>query len=184
MKRFKKDISVWVIVCLLFVIILLVYNQLDVDMQEEEPTEDMPSDTELHPLVAEKTDQLIETAAEEDIQIVITETVRTMEQQEKLYAQGRTAEGDIVTYARPGEAYHNYGLAVDFAIENRNGEVIWDTSYDGNNNGKSDWMEVVDIAKELGFEWGGDWYGFKDYPHLQMTFGLRIEQLQRGERPD
>jgi len=41
--------------------------------------------------------------------------------------------------------------------------------YDGNNNNQSDWMEVVDIAKNLGFEWGGDWQGFKDYPHFQMS---------------
>ncbi|MDR7245749.1 hypothetical protein J2W47_004872 [Priestia megaterium] len=41
--------------------------------------------------------------------------------------------------------------------------------YDGNNNNKSDWMEVVAIAKNLGFEWGEDWQGFKDYPHFQMS---------------
>ncbi len=40
--------------------------------------------------------------------------------------------------------------------------------YDGNQNGKSDWLEVVEIAKTLGFEWGGDWKRFKDYPHLEM----------------
>lgn len=51
--------------------------------------------------------------------------------------------------------------------------------YDGNDNGKSDWMEVVSIAKDLGFEWGGDWSGFKDYPHLQMTFGLSLRELQQ-----
>ncbi len=55
--------------------------------------------------------------------------------------------------------------------------------YDGNNNGKSDWMEVVEIAKDLGFSWGGDFTRFKDYPHLQMDFGLSIRDLQRGKRP-
>lgn len=39
------------------------------------------------------------------------------------------------------------------------------------------------LAKQLGFEWGGDWTSFKDYPHLQMTFGLTTAQLQAGKRP-
>ncbi len=39
------------------------------------------------------------------------------------------------------------------------------------------------IAKELGFEWGGDWDHFKDYPHLEMRFGLTINELKRGKRP-
>lgn len=56
-------------------------------------------------------------------------------------------------------------------------------TFDDNGNGKSDWLEVVDIAKELGFQWGGDWQDFKDYPHLQMNFGRSIHDLQSGESP-
>jgi peptidoglycan LD-endopeptidase CwlK len=52
--------------------------------------------------------------------------------------------------------------------------------YDGNQNNKQDWLEVVDRAKELGFDWGGDWAAFKDYPHLQMDFGISLRELQRG----
>jgi len=40
---------------------------------------------------------------------------RTMEEQAALYAIGRTAPGKIVTKARPGESYHNHGLAYDWA---------------------------------------------------------------------
>ena len=84
-----------------------------------------------------------------------------------------------MTNAKGGESYHNYGLAVDFAVE-ADGEVIWDVSYDGNDNGKSDWEEVAEIAKDLGFTWGGEWEEFKDYPHLQMDFDTSIRDLQRG----
>ncbi|MNY82762.1 Peptidoglycan L-alanyl-D-glutamate endopeptidase CwlK precursor [compost metagenome] len=56
-------------------------------------------------------------------------------------------------------------------------------TYDGNGNGESDWMEVVSIAKGLGFTWGGDWENFPDYPHLQMDFGYTIRQLKSGLRP-
>jgi peptidoglycan LD-endopeptidase CwlK len=68
-------------------------------------------------------------------------------------------------------------------LQLENGNVIWDIEYDGNGNGQSDWFEVAEIAKELGFQWGGDWRGFKDYPHLQMDFGLTIDDLQKGKRP-
>ncbi|MBP3040336.1 M15 family metallopeptidase [Bacillaceae bacterium Marseille-Q3522] len=127
-----------------------------------------PRPTGLHPVVAENRDKLVERANAIGISIVITDDFRSFEEQDKLYAQGRTTEGNIVTNAEAGESLHNYGLAIDFALQLASGEVIWDMEYDGNHNGKSDWLEVVDIAKELGFEWGGDWSGFKDYPHLQM----------------
>jgi peptidoglycan L-alanyl-D-glutamate endopeptidase CwlK len=39
---------------------------------------------------------------------------RTMEEQTALYAIGRTSLGKIVTKARAGESYHNYGLAFDW----------------------------------------------------------------------
>ncbi|GAE93461.1 endolysin [Gracilibacillus boraciitolerans JCM 21714] len=64
--------------------------------------------------------------------------------------------------------------------------MIWDLEYDGNQNGQSDWMEVVEIAKLLGFSWGGgDFTRFSDYPHLQMDFGLSITELKwGGKRPE
>lgn len=138
----------------------------------------------LHPVVEEKTNQLQQQAAEKGISIVITDGFRSAEDQDKLYEKGRSTEGTIVTYAKGGESYHNFGLAVDFAIKIPSGDVIWDMSYDGNGNSIPDWTEVVSLAKGLGFEWGGDWARFKDYPHLQMDFGLSIAALQRGERPE
>ncbi|MFS0674997.1 M15 family metallopeptidase [Ornithinibacillus sp. 179-J 7C1 HS] len=144
---------------------------------------DAPMPTELHPIVAKNTEILVESAKEIGISIVITESIRSLERQETLYEQGRTSEGSIVTYAKAGESFHNYGLAIDFAIEDSKGNLAWDITYDGNKNNVPDWNEVASIAKELGFEWGGDWRGFQDYPHLQMTFGLSIHQLQLGFRP-
>ncbi|MDR7079801.1 peptidoglycan L-alanyl-D-glutamate endopeptidase CwlK [Neobacillus niacini] len=139
--------------------------------------------TELHPIVRERSDQLVQQSAAKGIVIMITDDFRSSEDQDRLYEKGRTAEGNIVTHAKGGESYHNFGLAVDFAIKTPTEEVIWDMQYDGNQNGKGDWNEVVELAKALGFEWGGDWSQFKDYPHLQMNFGLTLAELQNGERP-
>ncbi|QUW23861.1 M15 family metallopeptidase [Sporosarcina sp. Marseille-Q4063] len=139
--------------------------------------------TELHPIVAEKVGILIEKTAEQKIKILITDDYRSYEEQDKLYDKGRRTSGKVVTHAVGGESFHNFGLAVDFALQLENGNVIWDIEYDGNRNGQSDWFEVAEIAKELGFQWGGDWRGFKDYPHLQMDFDLTINDLQEGKRP-
>ncbi|MGM7723086.1 M15 family metallopeptidase [Metabacillus sp. Hm71] len=137
----------------------------------------------LHPIVAKKVEVLKEKTAEKEITILITDDYRSFEEQDKLYDKGRRTPGKVVTHLEGGESYHNYGLAVDFALQLENGNVIWDTEYDGNGNGQSDWFEVAEFAKELGFHWGGDWNGFKDYPHLQMDFGLTINDLQEGKRP-
>ncbi|MFC7373501.1 M15 family metallopeptidase [Fictibacillus iocasae] len=139
----------------------------------------------MHPVVAEKRDQLVREAAKKGIPIMITSDFRSAAEQEELYAKGRTKPGSIVTHADAGESYHNYGLAFDFALQNEAGEAVWDLERDGNKNGKSDWMEVADIGKDLGFEWGGgEIFGdFKDYPHFQMDFGLSIYELQLGRRP-
>ncbi len=145
---------------------------------------DIQTPTQLHPVVENYQDELIEQAKAKGIDIIITDDFRTIEVQDSLYKRGRTTEGNIVTNVKGGNSYHNYGLAIDFALKLNNGDVIWDLSYDGNNNGEADWMEVVEIAKELGFEWGGDWKSFKDYPHLQMDFGLSIWELKRGKRPE
>lgn len=143
----------------------------------------VPMPDSLHPIVQERSEQLVEMAAAKGIGILITDGFRSVEEQDQLYKKGRTVHGSIVTHAKGGESYHNFGLAVDFAIKLPSGDVIWDMQYDGNGNGVTDWNEVADMAKDLGFEWGGDWEGFKDYPHLQMDFGLAISELQRGKRP-
>ncbi|WP_407690672.1 M15 family metallopeptidase [Salinibacillus xinjiangensis] len=176
MNSIKKNLSrLLILVAIGFVIVIFIDYLIDL--------KNTPMPDRLHPVVAEKRDTLISQAKEKGISILITDDFRTVEKQNRLYEQGRSEEGNIVTYAKGGSSYHNYGLAIDFAIQLENGHVIWDLQYDGNENGHSDWMEVVDLAKNLGFEWGGDWESFKDYPHLQIDFGLSIRELQWGKRP-
>lgn len=104
-----------------------------------------------------------------------THTLRTFAEQSALYSQGRTTKGSIITKAKAGFSYHNYGLAVDIVIiDGKN--LHWDVKKDFDGDGKSDWMEVVQIFKEYGWEWGGDWK-FYDAPHFQKTFGYSVRQL-------
>ncbi|MFD2627260.1 M15 family metallopeptidase [Oceanobacillus kapialis] len=181
MRNTTSIFSTWIIIILFLVLLFTLYNQQNKKYEHQGKDASIPS--ELHPLVEEQIDKVIEEAEKINIEVVITDTLRTFEEQEALYEQGRTTEGNIVTHAEGGESYHNYGLAIDYALSDQDGDIIWDIAYDGNNNGERDWFEVANIAKDLGFEWGGDWENFKDYPHLQMTFGLSIRELQNGLRP-
>jgi peptidoglycan L-alanyl-D-glutamate endopeptidase CwlK len=110
-------------------------------------------------------------------------TLRSFKLQDELYAQGRTKPGKIVTNAKGGQSYHNYGLAIDIVLlVDKNGDgtfetASWQTNVDFDGDGVSDWMEVVKIFKMYGWEWGGDWK-FTDMPHFQKTFGKSIKQLQ------
>jgi peptidoglycan LD-endopeptidase CwlK len=107
----------------------------------------------------------------------VTFTLRTFAEQQALYEQGRTKPGDIVTNAKPGSSYHNYGLALDFALIIDGKTASWNTLKDFDGDRISDWMEVVNIFKAAGWEWGGDWHSIIDKPHLEKRFGLHWSQL-------
>lgn len=99
----------------------------------------------------------------------IDQTYRTFAESDKLYQQGRTTPGEIISNAQAGQSYHNYGLALDFHLQ-VNGSDNWTVDHD--------WMTVVNIFKSHGFTWGGDFAGnFKDYPHLEMRFGYNWRDL-------
>ena len=40
-------------------------------------------------------------------------------------------------------------------------------------------MEVINIFKSNGWEWGGDWKSIKDKPHVQKTFGHTWQDLYK-----
>lgn len=112
-----------------------------------------------------------------------THTLRTFQEQNDLYAIGRTKKGRRVTNARGGQSYHNYGLAIDICLlvdKDGNGTyetAVWDTKADFDNDKIADWQEIVAIFKRYGWTWGGDWR-FTDPPHFQKTFGKSIADLQ------
>ena len=102
-------------------------------------------------------------------------TLRTFAEQNVLYAQGRTKPGSIVTNAKGGLSYHNYGMAIDIVLI-ANGAASWDSAKDFDADGKADWMEVVAIFKQFGWEAGIDWK-FRDAPHFQKSLGYSVRQL-------
>lgn len=121
---------------------------------------------ELYPALAEKIRQMAEALAAEGIYIRVTQGLRTVAEQDALYAQGRTAPGKIVTNCPGGHSYHNYGLAADCCPSTHGpGEPFapdWNESHPA-------WKRMVQAGEAVGLNCGADWEHFKDVPHFQMT---------------
>jgi peptidoglycan LD-endopeptidase CwlK len=120
----------------------------------------------LQPKAAELATQLIEKAKEKGIIIKVISGLRTIEDQNALYEQGRTKPGPIVTTARGGQSIHNTGLAFDIGVF-RNDKFIGDDSDPA-------YTTVGEIGKSLGLEWGGDWKTIADRPHFQTKDALDV----------
>lgn len=98
----------------------------------------------------------------------ITQGVRTAEEQNKLYQQGRITPGKIVTNCDGYKIKSNHqtkddglGHAGDIAVLVNN-KITWEEKY---------YKEVAISARILmqkyNIEWGGDWKNFKDLPHFE-----------------
>ncbi len=125
--------------------------------------------TALHPRLQTKAALLKEECEKQGISILFSECLRTKAEQDALYAQGRTAPGNIVTNAK-GSTYssqHQWGIAIDFYI-NMDVDGDGDKKDDAFNNSTGLFGRVGAIAKSIGLGWGGDWTSFKDRPHLYL----------------
>lgn len=136
----------------------------------------------LHPLIREDAIKAYQEAVKltpVGVHPFIVQTLRTFEEQDLLYQKGRTRPGPKVTNAKPGSSFHQYGLAIDFCLE-VNGKLKWEVN--------KDWMIVVECFKKYNFTWGGDWRSFKDFPHVEKTFGYTWKELlaiyKAGQRED
>ena len=132
--------------------------------------------TLLHPKVQELAKKLVDECAKKGLLIKITETMRTKEEQNALYAKGRTAPGNIVTKVQYPSSNHNWGIAFDFCRNDGTG------AYEIKGNF---FQKVGEIGKSLGLSWGGDFKSFKDMPHFEYTkFGNWRELQAKYKTPE
>lgn len=114
-----------------------------------------------HPRLQKLAAQLLEECSRQGLKIKIGETLRTMAEQDDLYAQGRTKPGNIVTNA-PGSSYssyHQWGTAFDIYRDDGQGAY----------NVSGQFFEKVgEIGVSIGLEWGGNWKSIVDKPHFQL----------------
>lgn len=125
----------------------------------------------LHPKLRGEVATILSEIQAKGVSIRITQGLRTFEEQANIYAQGRTLPGKIVSNAKAGSSFHNYGTAIDFCLLHKDGSVSFSMNEDLDQDKKFDWMEVVEIFKSHGWSWGGDWIHSKDTPHFEKVFG-------------
>lgn len=136
--------------------------------------------SDLHPKVRALAEKLLQVAEANGHRVIVTSTLRTFDEQASLYAQGRTMPGKIVTNAKPGDSFHNWGLAFDVAII-RDGRATWDAKVDVDDDRIPDYEEVGKLGESIGLEWGGRFH-LVDMPHFQFTGGLTLRDLRLGKR--
>lgn len=121
----------------------------------------------LHPKAIPVFTSFIEKAENDlDIIIRITDGFRSFDEQTKLYARGRTEKGPVLTNAKAGQSYHNYGLAIDLVImENNQPNYGYDNS------------KIYEIGKEYTITWGGNFPHLADRPHFELSFGHSTKEL-------
>lgn len=122
---------------------------------------------ELHGSVRPMAREFLNLSEAEGFKLRITHAYRSSQEQDALYAKGRTAPGKIVTNAPGGFSFHNFRLAFDV--------------YDHKLGWSTNWDRLGQIGIEVGLEWGDR--GFVDKPHFQYRGGLSLKQVQHGERP-
>ncbi len=121
----------------------------------------------------------LERCSRRGVEVLVYCTYRSRDEQDALYAIGRTKPGKIKTNARGGYSWHNFRRAID-AVPMVYGKPDW-TYADLDNDKVPDeywWRVMVEEAKAVGLEWAGNWKSFKEFVHFQYTGGLTLEQAR------
>lgn len=119
----------------------------------------------IHPMLQSKLEVLVNNVKKKcGFRIEFSTGYRSHQEQDKLYAKGRTSPGKIVTNARGGYSQHNWGIAADFYIIRDCPD--WKNKIYDNSDGA--FNRVGELAQELGLGWGGTWKSFVDLPHLYL----------------
>ncbi|MCF8373941.1 MAG: M15 family metallopeptidase [Bacteroidales bacterium] len=148
---------------------------------------------DLVPQVKENALSVIKRCKDSSFDLLIYCTLRSLQEQAKLYRQSRPiseinvkiekfrnrgfnfladilvevgpCSGPHVTNAGPGESWHNYAEAWD-AVPMVNGKPAWNYM-----DAKEQWDAYGEAVRQIGMEWAGDWTSFREFPHAQLRSG-------------
>lgn len=125
---------------------------------------------QLLPQIQNYADRAIRAANELlDLELFITESYRTPERQNELYAQGRTTPGKIVTYLKSTQSMHVQRRAFDL-VDKQKGYNL-------------DWAAIGKIIKSYGWFHGRDFGdGFVDNPHFEWRGNMPANEKPTEER--
>jgi peptidoglycan L-alanyl-D-glutamate endopeptidase CwlK len=148
--------------------------------------------TDCHPVLQSLVQRFLENCTRAGLDVLITCTWRSPEEQSALYAQGRTKPGKIVTNAQAGQSAHNYvlnGLPAALAIDVvplRNGKPVWGLAGDGIDDNPADderddlelWQQVVKAGEDAGLVSASRWPSFREYPHFEHARWREIKAVK------
>jgi len=119
------------------------------------------------------------------VRCVLTSACRTTDEQVALFAQGRESlesvnEKRSKAFLKPlaaednsyvitkcdginNKSNHQSGLAIDVVPLDSRNNPYWPP------NSSFSWVTIAVTMKKYGFNWGGDWKQFPDYPHYEMS---------------
>jgi len=95
--------------------------------------------------------------------------IRTIEEQDLLWAQGRQTPGKTVTNAKGGQSPHNYGCASDWTTW-EGSQPLWPRSTD------KVWALYEDTCDKIGLRWGGG-FAALDCPHNELSLSCRWSRV-------
>jgi len=114
-----------------------------------------------------------------ELTVRIISGTRTYAEQNHLFAIGRSIELDRgpVTKAQGGHSNHNFGIAWDVGIFDREGYY-----YRGQTSEEEKAYGALGalINREMPqLEWGGNWKSFPDKPHYQLRVAADVDGVRR-----
>jgi peptidoglycan L-alanyl-D-glutamate endopeptidase CwlK len=127
--------------------------------------------SEVMPVLQDKIHELATVLKPQGIELEVIEGLRSWQESDVLFQEGRTLRNGlwvitdvrkVVTNARGGQSWHNYGLAVDVAPEVIDGRIDWNGSH-------YQWVAMEKEARVLGLTCGADFKRLIDCPHAQLS---------------
>lgn len=118
----------------------------------------------MNPDFVDRINAMIQQLRSEGFDVRVIAGFRTFSQQQERFEQGRIQTGAIVTEREAGHSWHNYGLAVDIALNDDDGDV-------GMPEASSPfWQRLGDVALAHGTTWGG-LFGDPSHVEYHPDFG-------------
>lgn len=120
---------------------------------------------EVHPELARRVTKLYEQCETHSLPIRVTCGLRTYDEQNQLFDEGRTIPGNIVTDAKGGFSAHQFGYAVD-VVPGREGFPDFVPDWDSMD---TEWKMILNFAIACELAEGASWRAFPDRPHLYLS---------------
>jgi peptidoglycan L-alanyl-D-glutamate endopeptidase CwlK len=119
--------------------------------------------TKLYPPFLALAKRTLEAAEASGSVYIVTSGFRSVEEQDALFAKGRTAPGIKVTKAPGGYSAHNYGCGIDGTADGDHDKAGLQPDYSD-----AAYQGLGAAAAPFGLEWGGTWTTIHDLPHIQL----------------